>query len=240
MQVTAAGGRPSGVVVHAPSQQCRSTDGGEGDERRWVGGREAELRSWLLLEVAASPAPAAVLVGRVGPAVAAAARRRAGHRALRSLERDGLVVAVSDSADALGGGAHYRLSAAGEERFRDFAELLDGGLLGGDAAGFEPRQEPDRPARYSASSSWRVRDRHRQRHAPVEPVDGVPLDDETMDLAIRPVDELSGRPAPAGVIAMAPTQGIVLHDLNQACRYAPPPGGMVTAPSPPRPRPPRW
>ena len=110
--------------------------------------RRAQLRASLLLEVAVAAGPADALVARAGGG-AGVVQRRAVAAALRSLEREGLVVASGHP----GGGTRYRLSATGAARLRRFGELLDAALRADDPATWA--QDPDWPARYSASPSWR-------------------------------------------------------------------------------------
>lgn len=79
------------------------------------GRRRARLRASLLLEVASSSGSAGALVAGVGGA-AGTVPRRVAMAALRSLERDGLVVAFGDR----GSERRYRLSGSGEERLCRF------------------------------------------------------------------------------------------------------------------------
>lgn len=96
--------------------QCASTD-----RRAGAHTPPAEcLRASLLLALAAAPAPAAVLVDEASGASAGPRRRMAAHRALRSLQRDGLVMSAAGPSS----GGTYRLSPAGEERLRRFGALL--------------------------------------------------------------------------------------------------------------------
>jgi hypothetical protein len=81
-----------------------------------AGRRRARLRASLLLEIAVSPAPAGALMARA----AGRASRGQAMSALRSLERDGLVM----------GGSRYCLSHSGESQLRRFGELLDQALRG--------------------------------------------------------------------------------------------------------------
>ncbi len=73
---------------------------------------------------------------------------RAALGALRSPEREGLVLAIGNPG---GGPRRYRLSRADEERFRRFGELLEAILRQQAADG--STQDPDWPARYSVSPS---------------------------------------------------------------------------------------
>jgi DNA-binding PadR family transcriptional regulator len=99
-----------------------------------------ELRAALLLEVAMAPGSEADLRQRLGP------DGRQGcpavHGALRSLERDGLVVVRAEARRP--GTRYYRLSAAGADRIRQFAGLLDA-CLRHSAGGAQPAPERSRP-----------------------------------------------------------------------------------------------